>query len=225
MYDDAWLLRHEFYKVNKHWFDRKPSRAISWYTWKPFIIMHAFDRLKSGDLLLYTDGDTFPISPIDPLYEQCDKDSIMLFNVAAHQKNNRAWTKRDQFVITNTDESKYWDMDAPVARFMLFKAGSWLCKQILCEWLTYTCNEMANTFSKSILKPELDGFIENRCEQSLLGLVAARYGVKLWRECDQSGEGYPQDRDVYGQVFCQVNTRSYLNQTAPVLGSRFANVP
>lgn len=221
-YDDLWLECQEFYHVNKKFWDHPQKRGFGWYCWKPYIILNALGKASAGDVVLYSDADTYPIGDLTPLYEIAERDGIMLF--AASNWNNRQWCKRDCYIVMNQDEEKYHNAQAGVARFMLFQKGPWKPYQFLLEWLAYTVNPLCNTFDKSVLGPELDGFIEHRCEQSVLTLLAHRYGYKLYREACQAGEGFSQDKEIYPTVFHQEPTKTYLNITAPVEGSRYRNV-
>lgn len=222
VYDDMWFAATEFFEANKRFWEHPHKRGFSWYIWKPYIILRALDDLKWGDIVLYSDADTYPVGDLTPLYEIAERDGIMLF--AASNWNNRQWCKRDCYIVMNQDEEKYHNAQAGVARFMLFQKGPWKPYQFLLEWLTYTVNPLCNTFDKSVLGPELNGFIEHRCEQSVLTLLAHKYGYKLHREACQAGEGFFQDKELYPTLFRQEPATRYLNVTAPVEGSRYRNV-
>jgi hypothetical protein len=227
VYDDVWLTHHDFYKQNKWLWDHPHKRGFGWYAWKPLIILDALSKLDYGDIVLFTDADTYPVRDISVLFNICDKEGLMLFEVTG--ESNRTWCKRDCFIVMGQDEAKYHDSQAVVARFMLFKKGDWQAYQILSEWLAYCVNPRANTFDPSILGPELKGFKEHRCEQAILGLLAHKYNCRLYREACEIGEISNKDRDLYEQLFSQVNLWNKKNDdiaiTAPINGSRYRNVP
>ena len=223
VFDDKWLLDHPHAKVNKWFFDKNPSRAISWYTWKPLVVRETMNLLSHGDICFYMDADVVPIRDFSVLFDIANRDSFMLFE--ASQFKNANWCKSDAYLVTGCDEKKYHDAQAAVARYMLFKKGVYATDQFLAEWLTYTCNKFANTFDKSVLSVEPEELNEHRCEQAILNLLAVKYGCKLWREPDESGDMFSHDKDVYPTLFQQVPTSSFLNKTAPILGSSYRNVP
>jgi hypothetical protein len=224
VYDDVWLSRQPFYEENSWLWNTEIKRGFGWYAWKPFLVLDAFKRLKDGDIVLFTDADTYPIQDLTVLYNYAQLEGMMLFAASAH--NNRQWCKRDTYVVMNLDEEKYHNAQAGVARFFLFRKGCWLAEQFLMEWLAYCVNPLCQTTSPSVLKPELDGFIEHRFEQAILTLLAHKYGIKLYREACDAGEAGPwrvNDRELYTQLFIQDNPRSEATRhtTPPITGSHF----
>lgn len=222
VYDDHWLIHTEFYQHNKWLWDHPHKRGFGWYCWKPYIILDALSKSDNGDVVLYTDADTYPIANLRVIFDTASRDGVMLF--AAGHFSNRQWCKADCFTVMGQDEKKYIDCQAGVARFMAFQNGPWRPRQFLMEWLTYCVNPFATTFDISHYSEENPGFIEHRTEQAIMTLLAHKYGYKLHREADQHGMGFPEDKDLYGQLFCQEPVKDYLNVTAPVHGSQFRNV-
>lgn len=227
VYDDWWLKndQKEFCKKNKWAFDHHHKRGFGWYIWKPYVIWHALNNAKDGDIVLFTDADTYPVKNLDVLYNICEQDGgVMLFSAAGH--NQRNWCKRDCYITMNQDDPKYYDTQHGVARFVLIQKGKKLPMQFIDEWLKFTCTPEANTFDKSVLGPEIPGFIEHRCEQAIMTNLAHKYGFRLYREACQAGEHYSYDKDLFPTLFHQDGTvaSKYKNTTVPCLGSKFRNV-
>jgi hypothetical protein len=243
VYDDKWLMGTDFYRHN-HWLwehpgDRNGKRGFGWYAWKPYIIMDALERLEDGDIVLYTDADTYPIADFSVLYDECNRiGGAMLFSAVGWEHCQQIWCKRDCFIVMGQDEPKYHNADAGVSRFMLFQKGPWKPRQFLMEWLTYCVNPLATTFDENVLgKPNLlcpspatgqpdrpwpgPNFIEHLTEQSIMTNLAHKYGYKLYRELCQFGEISSADRDLYPQLFRQQHMHRYAQTTA---GSRFRNM-
>ena len=226
VYDDRWLVAHPFYDTNKWIFDhpgdKNGKRGMGWYCWKPLIILDALDRFAhEGDVVLYTDADTRPIADLTPIYDVAKRDGAMFFRACGHKQ--RTWCKADCYLVMGQEA-----IDAPAgcARWVAVQKGPWKPRQLLYEWLAYCVNPTATTFDPSRLVPE-DAFAwrlgpleEHRTEQAILTNLAIKHGYKLWREADQDGEGWPEDRDVYGQLFEQVRQGSCANGE----GSKFLNV-
>lgn len=222
VYDDRWLMRQDFYRQNAWLWEHHHKRGFGWYAWKPYVIWHALSTLRDDDVVLYTDADCFPIAPLHALYETCVADGgIMLFASEGHRQFE--WCKRDCYIVMGQDESRYYDVQAGVARFMLFQRGAWRATQLLMEWLAYCVNPFATTFDPSVLAPELPGFIEHRTEQAILTNLAHKYGLNLYREACEAGNGTARDRGLYGQLFSQVNPHE-AKVTADVRGSAYCNV-
>lgn len=222
VYDDRWLLRQEFYRLNRWLWDHPHKRGFGWYAWKPFIIWDALSKLTDGDVVLYTDADTVPIAPFGMLFDRCVADGgMMLFASENHRQSE--WCKRDCFIAMGQNDQKYRQMPAGVARFTLFQKGPWRPSQFLMEWLTYSVNRRCTTFDVSVLGMEYPGFMEHRAEQAILTNLAHKYGVTLYREACQAGNSIDRDRDLYGQLFAQINDDE-AHITAEPLGSEFATV-
>jgi hypothetical protein len=228
IYDDKWVTEQEFYALNKWLWESHPvKRGFGWWCWKPHIIMDALERSEAGDVVLYTDGDTYPVADLSPLYKIAARDGIMLFEASDWWQ--RQWCKRDCYIVMGMDDPRYHALRAGVGRFMLFKKGPWLVRQFLMEWQTYLLNPHSNNREPSTYAPELPEFRGHRDDQSVLTLLAAKYGIPLYREACQAGDGHPHDRDLYPTVFRQADDWTggkdgALVRTAPCEGSRWRNV-
>lgn len=237
IYDDVWLSKTEFCRLN-HWLWDHPGdrlgnkRGVCWFAFKPYVILDALDRVSDGDIILFLDADCYPIHNLSAIYEECARiGGMMLFNVVGAQRFNYMWNKRDCFLVMGQDEPKYWYGPAGVARFMLFQKGPWRPKQFLMEWLTYCVNPLATTFDPNRLghpnigpAPEDEQkhiFQEHRTEQAIMTNLALKYGCKLYREACQWGEGQNQDRDIYPQLFFHDGRRVEDRHS----GSVYMNVP
>lgn len=221
VYDDLWLSKTEFRRHNAWLWDHPRTRGVGWFAWKPYVMMDALSRVQDGDIVLFTDGDTYPIANFSVLYQEAQKEGILLFSAVGHA--NRTWCKRDCSIVMAQDEDRYRDVQHAVARFFLFQKGPWKPQQFLMEWLTYCVNPYATTFDPSVIGPEVPAFREHRCEQAILTNLAHKYGYKLYREACQYGESVPEDRDLYPQLFCQIGTPGGVQN--PTVGSHWRNVP
>ena len=231
VYDDLWLTNTEFYRRNswlwEHHGDlQNVKRGFGWFAWKSIIIQDALSRLETGDMLLYLDGDTHPISDFSMLYDECHRIGGMMFFeaqgcVQAH------WCKRDCFIVMAQDEPRYHNAQHAVARFMLFEKGSHQADDFLGEWAAYCVNPLATTFDPSVLgKPELPGFQEHRTEQAIMTNLVHKYGLPLYREACQFGDHGTKSRDLYPQtLFHQVGVPRHAHEARPIDGSRYRNVP
>ena len=228
VYDDSWLMDQEFYRLNK-WLwtypdtqdpKRKP-RGFGWFSWKPFIILHALEHYCApGDIVLYTDADTFPIHDFSMLYDECARiGGTMLFN--AYGCDHANWCKEDCHIVMGEWNVFRGHKTHGVARFMLFQKGSWAAQQFLMEWLTYSINPLATTFDKSVLANETTDLHEHRTEQAIMTNLAYKYHHKLYREACQNAATQPEDQDLYPQLFTQVGCHA---NGKSLEGSRFRNV-
>jgi hypothetical protein len=242
VFDDWWLRQQEFYEVNRWLWDHRspramPVRGFGWYSWKPFLLMHMLDRMSEGDVVLYTDGDCYPIAPLNPIFDIASRDGAMFFAACGH--SNHRWNTRDCLVTMGLDpehlkakrcESLMPDLvanpvqfrKAGVARFMAIQKGPWRPRQLLCEWIAYATNPMATTFEESVLGPEHAEFSEHRTEQAILTNLCHRHGYRLYREACGAGEVDPNDWELYGQLFVQEHQGG---NPHPPTGSPFRRIP
>ena len=107
------------------------------------------------------------------------------------------------------------------ARFALFEAGNYRAKQLLMEWQTYVLNPLCVGLEPSVLAPEYPEYCEHRSDQSVLTNLAHKYGLRLYREADQFGDGTDRDRDLYGTVFHQIGC---YDKPRNLNGSKWRNV-
>jgi hypothetical protein len=227
VYDDIWLLGDDqSYREDAEWLLAHPrTRGVGWFSWKSYIILDALSRAEPDDVVFYVDGDTFPIAPIDAVFDITAREGIMLF-MANGWPRNAVWCKRSCFVRMGQDEPRYWDAHCGVARFMGFTRRH---RPFLEEWYAYCLMPECNTFDLSHpeLGPELPGFREHRCEQAIMTNLAHKYGHRLYREADEFGdqedEDKLRDRDLYPRLFTQIYGNSYSPDPA-VIGSAFRNV-
>jgi len=229
VYDDSWLMDQEFYRLNK-WLwtypdtqdPKRAPRGFGWFCWKPFIILDALSRCAVGDIVLFTDADTFPIHDFSMLYSECARiGGMMLFN--AYGCDHANWCKEDCHIVMGDWPAFRGHKPHGVARFMLFQKGPWHVQQFLMEWLTYTINPLATTFDYSKLRsPYADKDLhEHRTEQAIMTNLAYKYGHKLYREACQFAATQPEDQELYPQLFQQVGCAHHVKSLA---GSRFRNV-
>lgn len=227
VYDDLWLMRQPFYAEHRWlWEHRGPGnpnggRGFGWFAWKPYIMAHALAHCADGDIVLYTDADTYPIHDLRAIYDECERIGTMLF--AAQGCNHRHWCKRDCFIRMGLDCSPFTDdgLQHAVGRFFLFQRGAHDVNRFLAEWQEFCVDRYATTFDPSVLGPELPGFREHRTEQAIITNLAHKKGHKLYREACQFGEAVSDDRDLYPQLFVQQGTTGGNGLT----GSAFTRIP
>jgi hypothetical protein len=120
------------------------------------------------------------------------------------------------------DDPKYFGREHACGRFQLFRAGGWTAQQFLMEWLTYSVNPMCQIVAPSKYGDDLPGYARHSNEQSVLTLLAHKYGIPLHREACQFGwPATTKPDDTYPQLFHQVYCGGDRNDLS---GSKFRNV-
>ncbi len=228
VYDDRWLLERqpEFRRLNSFLWETEKKFGFGWCAWKPLIIQRQMQARLYGQSLnsiLYVDADTYPIADLSPIFEFAERDGICLFESQGNP--NKRFTRRDCCVAMGLDEERHWNARHACGRFSAFKVGDYRAWQFLCEWLTYSVNPMCQSLEPSKYATEFPEFARHSNEQSVLTLLASKYGIPLHREACQFGRPVSPncglEEDTYVQLFHQeycTGDRSDLS------GSRWRNV-
>lgn len=236
IYDEPWLMAQPFYRQNKWAWDHPGHNGhrygFGWYVWKPYVIRRAMEHLQPGDVLLYTDADTYPIADFRMLFDACVREGG-IFAFEATGCTNRQWVKRDvwEAVIAQMglgvpvekldDECFALDSTHATARFMLFEKGADGAHAFLAKWEKLCCLPGLTTRDPS-KRPEFAGFEENRGDQSIFSLLCLKYWLPLHREADGFGENSEKDRELYPQLFEQKYCAGNRNDLS---GSKYRRIP
>ena len=186
-YDFEDLKATSFYKNHRHILDQ--PRGIGYWCWKPYIILETMKSLSGGDIVIYSDCGIEVIDNLEPLINICkEKHPILLF--ANSDFKNAAWTKRDCFVLMDCDKKKYSQGPQVDAAFALFRKSD-IAIQFLEEWQKYCLDErVVGDIPNTCGKKNYWGFQQHRWDQSVLSLLAIKYGIELHRMPTQFGNHY-----------------------------------
>jgi hypothetical protein len=186
-YDFEDLKSTSFYKNNQQILSQ--PRGIGYWCWKPYIILETMKSLSDGDIVIYSDCGIEVIENLDPLIRICsEKQPVLLF--ANGNFENATWAKRDCFVLMNCDTKKYSQGLQVDAAFALFRKSE-IAIQFLEEWQKYCLDErVVGDLPNTCGKKNYWGFQQHRWDQSVLSLLAIKYGIELHRVPTQFGNHY-----------------------------------
>ncbi len=224
VYDDRWLLekRADFREMNSFLWETENKFGFGWCSWKAMVILDALDRCIPGDVVLYSDADTYPIADLSPIFEGCRDSAEGMFLFQANACDNDRFTRRDCFIAMGLDDPKYYGRTHGCGRFAAFMAGRWKATQFLMEWLAYSVNPMCQTVAPSKYGADLPGYSRHSNEQSVLTMLAYKYNIPLHREACQYGwPPVSHFEDTYPQLFFQVACKG---DRADLSGSKYRNV-
>jgi hypothetical protein len=199
-YDFDDLKDTTFYKNNIKILSQE--RGSGYWLWKPYIILESLDKVKDGDIVIYSDCGIEIISEVSPLIKICsESEDILLFGNC--NAVNATWTKRDCFVLMKCDTEYCWYGPHVDASFCLFKKNI-KSVNFVKEWFKYSCDQNILTDSPNICGlPNLPSYAEHRHDQSILSLLAQRYMISLYRIPSQHGNHYKmQHLRVKGEFNC-----------------------
>jgi hypothetical protein len=177
----------EFYKKNKHILDQ--PRGAGYWLWKYYFAVKLLNdpAISEEDIIFYCDSGSEFINSINPMVEVFNRDNLSIMTFLQLHKSS-FWTKRDAFVYTNSDEPKYTDTGQRVGGFFMFKKDKTSIK-FFNELLKYGQDYRIITDSPNECGlPNYPNFRDHRHDESLISIMAKKYGLYPYRNPCQFGE-------------------------------------
>ena len=181
-------------------------KGNGFYLWKPYFLNKAYQELKEGDYLIYTDAGSIYVNKIQYLIDcmEREKMEIIVFSLQ-RELLEKQYTKRDAFVLMQCDTPQFTDTPQSIGGYVLFKKSDFV-EQFLAEDLNYAQDEriiaeIANTQGL----PNYPEFIAHRHDQSVWSLMVKKYGLKRFRDPSQYGlcnhyETAVEERSTFPQI-------------------------
>jgi len=154
------------------------SKGAGYWLWKPYIILNKLLKMNDGDILCYCDSMYLFKSSIKKLNIDFGENDIFI----THNKPNepkyieKLLTKRDAFILMNTDKPEFHNTPQVWAGFAIIKKSEKSIK-FYTELLEYSKDARIITDIPSTLDSEYAEFRENRHDQTVLSLLAKRYNI------------------------------------------------
>jgi hypothetical protein len=175
------LASTTFYRDHREYLSQ--PYHLNGFVFKPYITLQTLEELNEGDILIYYDsgegGHRFDTS-VKPLVEMCVANRGTLI----HQwgETNQKWTKRDCFYFMGLDEPECHKATAMQATWFVLEKNA-VTMEFVREYLRYTLDERIASYRNGRVcgLPDLPGFVENRGDQSVLSLLAHKYGLYTFR--------------------------------------------
>lgn len=198
-WDYPMLAKTEFYRENRSILDL--PRGNGYWIWKPFIIQEELCQLAEDDVLIYCDAGVEIVADLTPLVELVlDNRELLLFAGDVDLSGNRlgdtcgVWTKRDCFVSMDADEPRFHQAHMLDASFLVLRNRG-VTPELVRGWQEYCSRAEVVTDQPNVCGlPNLPGFIDHRHDQSVLSLLAARYGLETFRSPAQIGNHMKQEQ-------------------------------
>lgn len=189
-----------FYNENQHIF--KYSKGLGYWLWKPYIIYEELKQAEIGDIIIYSDSEIEITASLTPVLSLTEEQDIVLFGNTSDI--NLSWVKRDCFVLMDCDTPEYWYSPHCDAAFIVLKKSE-KSLHFVEQWLNYCINENILTDLPNVCGEEnIEGFIDHRCDQSVLSLLGQKYKLNLYRIPSQFGNFYKmQGFRVFGEFKCR----------------------
>ncbi len=177
-------IDEQFYQTNK---DILVSpRGAGYWLWKPYFIKKTLSLMSDGDYLFYCDSGSLFVNSVDELlkFVKTTNQDIIPFELPF---NESQYTKRDCFILTNTDEVKYQNTKQRLATFSVWRKTEDVMKFVE-EWLSLAQDQRIITDLENQMGfPNYDDYIEHRHDQSLFSLLTKKYNLMAYRDPSQHG--------------------------------------
>jgi len=190
-----------FYDEYKHILDQ--VRGAGYWLWKfhfAYRLLHD-ESIPEDSYIFYADSGSKFTDTIDKVIEVFERDKL---SVMTYRQNHMSyiWTKRDAFILTNTDSPEYTHTGARVGGWFLLKKNDY-SRKFISECYEYGKDYRIITDSPNELgKPNYTGFIDNRHDETIISLVSKKH--KLYPYRNPSQWGYIGDvnftNNKYGEV-------------------------
>lgn len=181
------------------------SRGYGFWSWKPYLLMKTLDRMQDGDILLYTDlGCFFNPKGRDRLTTYFDMVNTSPFGILAFRSYTESyngmpetlyydyqWTKGDVFDYFGVRNNRNFTHTTQVEATVIFIRK---CKEsvgFVREWYKAICNDTTLISDKPSRSENLDGFVENRHDQSLYSILVKKYDIPTL----STNEIFPKDQN------------------------------
>lgn len=150
------------------------KKGFGGFFWKPYLVNKALQKVNDGDYLMYSDSGTFFIKSILPLVKHLERNQkdILCFRLPLIEKQ---WTKRDAFLLMDSDTSLYTNSPQILATFFIIKKTK-ESVLFLKEYEKYCFDSRILSDAPNCLgKENYKDFIEHRHDQSVFSLLCKKY--------------------------------------------------
>lgn len=194
----------EFLEKNRKIFSQKKGNGC--FLWKPYFLYRAFQEMGEEDYVIYTDSGSVYIDDIGKLISCMEQEQVDLMTFCLGETLlERKYTKRDALLLMDADEERFVETPQSVGGYVLFKKTAFV-ENFLKEDLQYAQDPRIITdFENEMGKPNYEGFVAHRHDQSVWSLMVKKYGLKRFRDPSQFGlkEAYAEEilkRSTYPQI-------------------------
>ena len=164
--------------VHKHSDILNLPRGGGYWLWKPYIINETLRKIKDNDLVFYLDSKYYFIEEFTELYyDYMNNHDILIWNnlPGCPKYPFKVLCKMDTIIKYNAEDMIKYNIEEYWAGAIIIKNNNFT-KNIISQWLDMCCIYEDITDTDSI-NPNIEGFIEHRHDQSLLGILLYKNNI------------------------------------------------
>lgn len=184
----------------------KYRRGVGCWLWKPYIILKTLEALDDGDVVFYMDAGTDIERDPTILIDLCVKNNGFLIfenrsgNPYGQIWKNNLWTKRDCFKLMNCDTDTYHLGNQSDGAYQVYQKNE-KTVQFMQEYFNYCADKRIITDEPNTQGENLAEFLDHRHDQSVLSLLAIKYGLKQFPPPTEVGDSTRPADCPYKRVF------------------------
>lgn len=170
-----------FYSAHKDILDLKAGNGL--WLWKPYFICKTLNEVADGDIVLYCDAGSFFFRNCKSIIDSMDGD-VWVSNIPLIEKQ---FTKPELFSAMECQGEKFSETNQIQANFIAIRKTEYGVR-FAKEWLSI-CSEGDNLSRNTIYEQEVPsfGFFGHRSDQSVLSVLAKKWGIKPHLDPSQYG--------------------------------------
>lgn len=159
------------------------KRGAGLWVWKSYVLLKTLNEVaKEGDVVFYADAGTFFIRNFRHILKTMDQD-VWVSNIPLAEKQ---YTKREVFVKMCCEGAEYEDTPQCQGGFVgIRKSQEGIA--FVEEWLRLVCDYSLLAADQTPDYPEIPEFVAHREDQSILSLLAKKYGYTAHLDPTQYG--------------------------------------
>lgn len=166
------------------------EKGNGYWLWKPYFIKRTLESMNEGEILIYTDSTIIYKEEAKKLVNAMEESHVdkMVF-LLGKEYVDANYTKRDTFILMESDEEKYYATPQVNAAMIVFRKNE-ANMEFCAEWLKYASDERILTdIPNTCGKENYPGFLVHRHDQSVLSLLAKRHDSVFFVDPSQWGGG------------------------------------
>lgn len=183
---DIEKLDSDFYEANKKILLQ--NRGAGYWLFKFFFMNYLLNdnKIEENSYIIYSDSGSYFIDSVDKIIEVLERDKTPIF-LSRQNHLSYVFTKRDMFILTNSDEHKY--------THTCQRAGGWhivkkcdISREFYKECLYFgTDIRILTDLPNQCGIDNYNGFLTHRHDESLVSILAKKYDLYPYRNPSQHG--------------------------------------